>query len=182
MSNSPKKIATKAYKDPDQALEAVSKIYDTHIEYLRGCFRKFVAGDLKAGRYHAFYPYVKISTKLALRSDSRLAYGFAPRPGTYSTTLTRPDIYAEYFREQFRLIIKNHDVSIKVGVSDTPIPVHFALGDEFHLEGDLSPEQLKDLPDMFDVPDLDAALKYAALIPAAATGTVEVRPVMDLDI
>ena len=35
---------------------------------------------------------------------------------------------------------------------------------------------------MFDVPDLDAALKYAALIPAAATGTVEVRPVMDLDI
>ena len=33
---------------------------------------------------------------------------------------------------------------------------------------------------MFDVPDLDAALKYAAMIPGAKYGTVEVRPVMEL--
>ena len=31
---------------------------------------------------------------------------------------------------------------------------------------------------VIDVPDLDAALKYAAMIPSAAWGTVEVRPVM----
>ena len=30
-----------------------------------------------------------------------------------------------------------------------------------------------------DVPDLDAALKYAAIIPSAAFGTIEVRPLMD---
>jgi hypothetical protein len=30
-----------------------------------------------------------------------------------------------------------------------------------------------------DVPDLDAALKYAAMIPSVAYGTVEVRPLMD---
>lgn len=30
-----------------------------------------------------------------------------------------------------------------------------------------------------DVPDLDTALKYAAMIPAAKYGTVEVRPLMD---
>jgi hypothetical protein len=30
-----------------------------------------------------------------------------------------------------------------------------------------------------DVADLDAALKYAALIPSAAFGTIEVRPLMD---
>lgn len=30
-----------------------------------------------------------------------------------------------------------------------------------------------------DVPDLDAALKYAAMIPSASYGTVEVRPLMD---
>ena len=30
-----------------------------------------------------------------------------------------------------------------------------------------------------DVPDLDAALKYAALIPSAKSGTIEVRPLMD---
>jgi len=30
-----------------------------------------------------------------------------------------------------------------------------------------------------NVPDLDAALKYAALIPAANYGTIEIRPLMD---
>ncbi len=32
---------------------------------------------------------------------------------------------------------------------------------------------------MVEVPDLDKALEYAALIPTAKFGTVEVRPVMD---
>jgi hypothetical protein len=31
---------------------------------------------------------------------------------------------------------------------------------------------------LIDVPDLDSALKYAARIPTAAYGTIEVRPVM----
>lgn len=30
-----------------------------------------------------------------------------------------------------------------------------------------------------DVPDLDAALRYGAMIPAAQWGTIEVRPLMD---
>ncbi len=30
-----------------------------------------------------------------------------------------------------------------------------------------------------DVPDLDAALRYAAMIPSASFGTIEVRPLMD---
>jgi hypothetical protein len=32
---------------------------------------------------------------------------------------------------------------------------------------------------VIDVPDLDAALTYAALIPSAHFGTVEIRPLMD---
>jgi hypothetical protein len=32
---------------------------------------------------------------------------------------------------------------------------------------------------VIEVPDLDAALTYAALIPSAAFGTIEVRPLMD---
>lgn len=34
---------------------------------------------------------------------------------------------------------------------------------------------------VIDVPDLDAALTYAALIPSAHFGTIEVRPVMDFN-
>ena len=32
---------------------------------------------------------------------------------------------------------------------------------------------------MMNVPDLDTAMKYAAMIPSAAWGTVELRPVME---
>jgi hypothetical protein len=32
---------------------------------------------------------------------------------------------------------------------------------------------------VLDVPDLDTALRYAALVPVAAFGTIEVRPLMD---
>ncbi|PID36176.1 MAG: hypothetical protein CR993_06560 [Rhodobacterales bacterium] len=32
---------------------------------------------------------------------------------------------------------------------------------------------------VIDVPDLDTALKYAEIIPVAAWGTIEVRPLMD---
>ena len=34
---------------------------------------------------------------------------------------------------------------------------------------------------LLDCPDLDTALKYAAMIPVAEHGTIEVRPVMDLN-
>lgn len=34
---------------------------------------------------------------------------------------------------------------------------------------------------LIDVPDLDAALTYAALLPVAHFGTIEVRPLMDYD-
>ncbi|PJF20588.1 MAG: AMP nucleosidase, partial [Phototrophicales bacterium] len=39
--------------------------------------------------------------------------------------------------------------------SDTPIPIHFALGEDFHLEGDLTHEQMQSAPNLFDQPDLD---------------------------
>lgn len=53
------------------------------------------------------------------------------------------------------LLLKNHpEAQLNVGVSDTPIPLHFALGDNFHLEGGLSVEQISLLPQLFDQPDL----------------------------
>ena len=32
---------------------------------------------------------------------------------------------------------------------------------------------------VFDLPNLDAALRYAAMIPTAAYGTIEIRPLLD---
>jgi AMP nucleosidase len=156
MSKPPKNFKTRKYKDPKEALAAVQEIYDANIEYLQEQFRAFVSGEIKKGeRIRACYPYVQISTKYARRTDSRLAFGFAPKPGTYNTTLTHPDIFEYYYNKQFRLLVENHDVPLEIGVSDTPVPIHFALGPDFHIEGDLTPEQLINMPDIFDVPNLD---------------------------
>ncbi len=145
----------KRYKDADKVLAAVQRIYDANTGYLCSAFDDYCKNPNKAKKVSAYYPYVKITTKFAKRADTRFSYGFAPRPGTYMTTLTRPYLFAKYYHEQFRLIIKNHDIDIEVGVSDTPIPLHFALGEDFHLESDLTSEQISDLSMYFDVPDLD---------------------------
>lgn len=142
-------------KTPEDTLKAISEIYDSNIAYLRKQFDGFASKKLKEERVSACYPYVKIAPTQARRVDSRLAYGFAPRPGAYATTITRPDIFRDYYLNQFALIIKNHEIPIEVGVSETPIPIHFALGEYFHLEGGLNADQVRDLGNAFDVPDLD---------------------------
>jgi AMP nucleosidase len=91
----------------------------------------------------------------ANRADTRLSYGFVQKPGSYYTTVTRPDIFDYYFREQIRLLLINHNEPIEIGVSDTPIPLHFALGEEFHLEQDLTHDQMQALPLLFDQPNLE---------------------------
>lgn len=156
MIKTPKITKSKKYKTAEEALAAIKDIYDGQINFLREQFDEFGKGKLKHGdKVSAFYPYVRISTKYARRTDSRLAYGFAPKPGAYSTTMTRPDIFEAYYLEQLKLIVENHDVPLEVGVSDVPVPLHFALGEAFHLENELSEEQLQWLPQIFDVPNLD---------------------------
>ena len=156
MSRPPKSFKPRKFKDAQSALDAVTEIYDSNVAWLREQFDLFTKGELKPGqRLSVNYPYVKITTEHARRSDKRLSYGFAPRPGTYSTTLTRPDIFRQYYLDQFQHILRNHDVPLEVGVSDTPIPVHFGLGEHYHLERGLSTEQIETLPEFFALPDLD---------------------------
>lgn len=148
-------MTTKSFKDAEKALSWIKEIYDANTEYLRGAFDAYSKGRWNEGRVTAHYPYIEIASKKASVVDNRLSYGFLPHPGVYRTTLTRPDLYRAYYLEQFNLLLKNHPESdLYVGVSDVPIPLHFALGEHFHLEGDLSAEQIARLPEIFDQPNL----------------------------
>ena len=149
-----KSFKPKRYSDADAAFGAVQAIYDAHVQYLRDSFKAY-CDDESVPKVRAYYPYARAKTVQAKRADSRFSYGFAPKPGSYMTTLTRPDLFGEYYREQFRLLIRNHDISIEIGVSDTPIPLHFALGEDFYLEQNLTEEKVSNLPNVFDVPNLD---------------------------
>jgi AMP nucleosidase len=76
--------------------------------------------------------------------------------GRYETTLTRPDLFADYYLDQFRLLLENHDCELEVGTSTQPIPVHFSFAEHDHVEGSLTAERRMLMRDVFDLPDLTA--------------------------
>jgi AMP nucleosidase len=164
-------IAPASFDDPRQALDRVNQIYRASIDHLRDAMQRFVAGENFAGRVRACYPFVRIRTNTVKRADSPLSYGFVAGPGTFETTLTRPDLFSRYYLEQFTLLLKNHGgdqrVQLEVGTSAQPIPVHFSFSEHDHLEGSMPPGRRMMMRDLFDLPDL------AAMDDGIANGTME---------
>lgn len=157
MLKAPKTYKPKRFKTAQEALDYVSAIYNQNTEYLRDCYRRFADGDSAIkGSVRAFYPYARVVTKNARRNDMRMSFGFASKAGTYEATLTRPDVFHDYYLKQFELLIENHQVEIEIGESNVPIPIDFALGEDFRLEKTLKAEQTSQVSALFDQPELDA--------------------------
>jgi AMP nucleosidase len=148
------KPATLFFEKPRAALDHIRSIYDQQVRFLIERFQEFSGGAEFALRQRAFYPYVQITTKTLARLDSRLSFGFVRAPGVYRATLTRPDLFGDYYEEQFTALLKNHGMPIEAGLSNRPIPIHFALGENLHLEARLDPDRAALLGDVFDLPDL----------------------------
>ena len=174
MSYLPAFIAPMRFTDPDAALAQARLIYDTSIAHLRQAMQRYVAGEDLPGHVRACYPFVRVQTDTVTRQSSsessRLSYGFVAGPGRFETTLTRPDLYAKYYLEQFTLLLDNHGVALEVGTSNQPIPVHFSFAENDHVEGSLSPQRRQLMRDVFDLPDL------AAMDDGIANGTHEPHP------
>ena len=164
MNAVPKHFPPETFTDAELALARVIAIYDGSVRHLKNELQAFVGAadplppgtERASGRVRACYPYVRVHTDTVARADSRLSYGFVAGPGTYETTLTRPDLFSNYYLEQFRLLLANHQIALEIGTSAQPIPVHFSFADDDHIEGHLSPERRLLLRDRFDLPDLNA--------------------------
>ncbi|MBN8441087.1 MAG: AMP nucleosidase [Thauera sp.] len=163
-------VAPARFQDAAAAFERVRTIYDASVAHLRDALQRYVAGADVGRHVRGCYPFVRVRTDTVARADSRLSYGFVAGPGMYETTLTRPDLFGDYYLEQFRLLLQNHHVDLEIGTSSQPIPVHFSLAEQEHLEGHLEPDRRRLLRDCFDLPDL------AAMDDGIANGTHEPRP------
>ena len=155
MSNDSLFVAPARFDDPAAALARVRSIYDASIARLRDALQRFVAGEDFAQHVRACYPFVRVHTDTFARADSRLSYGFVAGPGSYETTLTRPDLFGDYYLEQFALLVQNHGVALEVGTSAQPIPVHFSFAEHDHIEGALGAERRLRMRDTFDLPNLN---------------------------
>ncbi len=174
MSYLPAFIAPMRFTDPAAALAQARLIYDNSIAHLRQAMQRYVAGDDLPGHVRGCYPFVRVQTDTVTRQASsesaRLSYGFVAGPGRFETTLTRPDLYARYYLEQFSLLLDNHGMALEVGTSNQPIPVHFSFAEDGHVEGSLSQQRRQLMRDVFDLPDL------AAMDDGIANGTFEPKP------
>ena len=149
---SPEVPMAQEFRDPKAAVKRLQELYQIAVTFLSETFSEHVAGTRPDTRFRAFYPEIRIRTSTYAQTDSRLSFGHVAGPGSYSTTVTRPDLFEGYLQQQIGLLIENHDEPVVIGVSMTPMPMHFAVSGEIAVpqEGALK----FTLRDVFDVPDL----------------------------
>lgn len=151
-----------SFDDVGAALERVEAIYATAASRVHTQLGSFLQGDREVGR-EACYPYVGIEVNAAdIAHDARGSWGIVRQAGTYGATLTRPDLFRDYYREQLESLLRNHGARLQVGVSDRPVPLHF-LDDETVI--DIDAKDAAAMRNLFQVPDL------ARIDDAIANGT-----------
>ncbi|PWE48919.1 AMP nucleosidase [Thioclava sp. NG1] len=150
----PDAAPAESFTDAAEAVARLEALYDEATAFLLEKFNETLESKTARNRFRAFYPEVRISVPSHIKADSRLSFGHVALPGTYMATITRPDLFRNYLTQQLGLLIKNHNIPVTVGPSETPIPVHFAVA--AHPEVTVPQEGVLDfsLRDVFDVPDL----------------------------
>jgi AMP nucleosidase len=140
------------FTDAHAAVDRITQIYDRSVAAIRECFLALTAGRKAALPRAANYPFVGMTIGRGdLHVDARLSHGVLLEPGSYGTTVTRPDLFGSYYREQIALLLRHHGVPVAVGVSDRPIPIPFVIEESVT---DVSEERLNALQDHFALPDL----------------------------
>jgi len=151
---SPNVPATETFFEASEAVARLIEIYKISTEFLCERFSDAVGGTKPPSRFRAYYPEIRITTTSFAQADSRLSFGHVSTPGTYATTVTRPDLFAGYLTQQIELVIRNHGVPVKIGISQTPMPVHFAVANDAAVSVPQEGAIEFTLRDVFDVPDL----------------------------
>ena len=137
----------------DTALRQLSELYDAQIALMTSRFEHFAAGELSAlDDHHARYPMIRVFIPAdEAVMTSNLALGRVARNHEFVTTVTRPKLFENYLRDQLRRLLGQFTATVEVGLSDSPIPLNFALES---VTAALPLEQRQILPTYFYTPNL----------------------------
>ncbi|MDC0737812.1 AMP nucleosidase [Cognatishimia sp. SS12] len=152
--DSPSVKTPEAFTDATAAVDRLCELYETATGFLCREFSNALKNGPNGARIRAFYPELRIVTTSFAQVDSRLSFGHVAEPGVYAATITRPDLFRNYLVQQIGLLLENHNVPVVVGVSTTPIPVHFAVANDDTVSVPQEGAASFTLRDVFDVPDL----------------------------
>ena len=153
-THTPKPLKDAEFSDAGNAVIELRRRYEVATQFLRKQFTAYLKGEVENARYRAYYPEIRITTTSFARIDTRLSFGHVSGPGSYSTTITRPDLFNNYLEDQLGLLMENHNIKVTIGTSQTPIPLHFAFAEGANVEASLNNNTDRPLRDIFDAPDL----------------------------
>jgi AMP nucleosidase len=145
-----------AFTDADAAAVRIAELYEDAAGRMRRAFAAFTGGDASGadGVGECRYPYVAVEIghdDLKAGSRSNAAYGRVQATGLYGTTVTRPDVFGPYYREQIGLLLKTHGKPVWVGRSQVPMPLVLTVDTA---DAGLSAEDMGALQNAFPFPDL----------------------------
>ncbi len=153
-TQSPTAPAPQNFTDAAAAVDHLIALYDDATAFLSESLQAALNQGQPSRPVRAFYPEIRISTSSYDKIDSRLSFGHLSQPGTYATTVTRPRMFRNYLTQQIGLLLDNHQVPVTIGLSDTPMPVHFAVAGDPAITVPQQGAARFTLRDFFDVPDL----------------------------
>ncbi len=109
------------------------RVYETAITTLRADIAAYAAdGTLppasRRERRDWCYPELRVHyTGNETRPDLTRAFGRLAHPGTFSTTVTRPALFADYLAEQLELLHGDYEIEVEVGRSAQEIPFPYVI-------------------------------------------------------
>ena len=138
---------------PAEAVALLEKLYAEQIEITAARFRRYATSKLaNDDRQQGLYPQISVQIPADQATEtSHLTSGHLADINTYCTTITEPKLYRKYLLDQLQRIARTFTAKIWVELSDTPIPLAFALEDA---GAGLDRAKKEKLPNYFHTPNL----------------------------
>jgi AMP nucleosidase len=134
--------------DAHAVVDQLAAIYDESVANLRQALARYVedrtAPDARARKKGAFaYPELKIEYggKIQAAAPSR-AFARLNQPGTYATSIARPELFRDYLVDQLEHLGRDYDVTVSVGRSASEIPYAYVIENSGIHVGDIGTAEL----------------------------------------
>jgi AMP nucleosidase len=134
--------------DAHSIVGELAHIYEESVANLRQALAGYVADrsapDAAARAAGCFaYPELRIRYAGKLpRPQLARSYARLSQPGTYTTSIARPDLFREYLVEQLDHLVHDYDVEVSVGRSASEIPYAYVIEDSGIEVGDIGTAEL----------------------------------------
>ncbi|BDH45276.1 AMP nucleosidase [Salmonella enterica subsp. enterica serovar Choleraesuis] len=137
--------SSQPFLTPDEAITQLEALYQQSVAALRDSISEFIAsGTLpeQAARQQGLFVYPELRVCWDGEHSKPVktrAYGRFTHSGCYTTTITRPELFGHYLKEQLNLLYHDYDAQIEVRLSAHEIPYPYVIdGSDLALDRSMS--------------------------------------------